>query len=118
MDEKRKKLMQDMATERVAFYKVDGNRPEVELAICDAYIQGWKDADANPAWISTKDELPPKEECEMCMFEYSIDVFVTDGAVRCVGYYDYRFKRWMGDIDDPTHWMYMPELPKCEEEEK
>lgn len=61
--------------------------------------------DEHPHWISVEDELPKNKEL----------VFITDGEVTDMGFYDYTddawqpFERWLGDI---THWMPTPQPPK------
>lgn len=80
----------------------------------EGYTSGVMDAlrivkSHNP-WIDAS-ELPPRDEkADDC----SINVWVTDGERRNIGFYDFAEEVWIfgkayGSV---THWAYLPELPK------
>ena len=77
-----------------------------------AFIEGAKWADEHPKspWISVKDKLPPKENCEL-----SIKVLVVSTKNEIYfRRYDYDMKRWLCPIPGAefTHWRLLPEPPK------
>jgi hypothetical protein len=79
-----------------------------------AYVQGWKDADSHPQWISAEDELPP----ENGKTQQSISVWATDGLTSGEFRYNFETQTWTdmwGDPFDITHWMSLPPLPRKED---
>ena len=77
-----------------------------------SFIQGAEWADNHPKlpWISVKDKLPPKENCEL-----SIKVLVVSTKNEIYfRRYDYNMKRWLCPIPGAefTHWRLLPEPPK------
>ena len=110
---KREEQMNDAMT--AAFWKdvESDNQPDsadaIEVAIIyeRAYQQGWKDADAHPAWRSVKDEMP-KENGKT---QQSISVWATNGFTSCEMRYNFDTKEWTdmwGDPFDVTNWMQLP----------
>lgn len=68
-------------------------------------------------WISVKERLPSHEQrCLYCVINH-IPGPITSGKTIILGYfsgdqfYDL-VDGWPNDIDDVTHWMSIPKLPK------
>ena len=76
-----------------------------------AFALRW--CDQHPNWISVKDELPPKENPPLTL---SVNVLATNGNFIHKDYYDHSIKLWVRAVDwsieNITHWMPLPELPK------
>ena len=70
----------------------------------------WADKHPKSPWISVKDKLPPKENCEL-----SIKVLVVSTKNEIYfRRYDYNMRRWLCPIPGAefTHWRLLPKPPK------
>jgi hypothetical protein len=81
--------------------------------VSNDFIRGAEWADNHPNWRKVDEELPPPIS-DVPLF--SNDVIVTDGRLICRGYYNYTSESWSVDgkieIDEITHWMYLPDFPQ------
>lgn len=78
-------------------------------------------------WISVKSGLLPPIEEDYYAWNRSIDVLATDGRVIYLVYAMYWKDEWDNktewrisgrdgyDLDNVTHWMYLPELPEVDD---
>ena len=83
-----------------------------QALMATGFEAGVKWADKNPKspWISVKDKLPPKENCEL-----SIKVLVVSTKNEIYfRRYDYNMRRWLCPIPGAefTHWRLLPKPPK------
>lgn len=73
----------------------------------------WADAHPKSPWISVEERLPDK--INKFMSEPVLCRYTRGGKEYYhVSQYDYDYKQWQ--IDNVTHWMPIPELPKGGEE--
>lgn len=87
---------------------IDLSKKKVFLS---AYIQGWKDADSHPNWISVKDELPKHDTDENGLVSFPIVLVCLYDGYRDTSYYDDIGEEW-GDYDgEVEYWMPMPPAP-------
>ena len=81
--------------------------------VSNDFIRGAEWADNHPNWHKVGEELPPPISN---VSPFSNDVIVTDGQLLCKGEYNYTSNSWSVDgkidIDEITHWMYLPDLPQ------
>ncbi len=79
-----------------------------------SYFKKGAEWQMNNIWISVEEELPENIGED---YGFSEDVIISNHAF-CVGYYDYRTKKWMCsimenlEIENVTHWMPIPKLNK------
>ena len=102
-NEKRKEQMMNSAKlAELNSRTIDLSKKEIFRS---AYIQGWKDADSHPNWISVDDELPTIPENYICVEL----LFRTKDSTNHLGKYfgdkwisydDYTYK-----TEDISHWM-------------
>lgn len=81
---------------------------------CKSAFKDGAEWQMNNIWISVEEELPENIGED---YGFSEDVIISNHAF-CVGYYDYRTKKWMCsimenlEIENVTHWMPIPKLNK------
>ena len=95
----------------------DGTNEFYDLTDVNASREGFlagAEWQMNNIWISVEEELPENIGED---YGFSEDVIISNHDF-CVGYYDYRTKKWMCrimenlEIENVTHWMPIPKLNK------
>lgn len=98
-----KKLIEELSVEL-------DNSDDLELSYATGIERAIEIVKSHDPWIDAS-ELPPRDEkADDC----SINVWVTDGERRNIGFYDFAEEVWLfgNAYGSVTHWAYLPELPK------
>ena len=116
----RKEEIRKAASEYIVNNSID---EYIQISDCkDSFIEGAKWADNHPKspWINVEEDLPfnHKEllyDTESSIFPYTKPVLIrTKENAHELSYmyvHEYRWN-WDYDLDEITHWMPIPELPK------
>ena len=87
-------------------------------AISKAFLEGaeWADANQPSPWISVEERLPDRLPAKFANWSKEVFVAVKRGREyrAYVDKYSHIYKTWGVFVDEVTHWMPIPELPKEE----